>query len=78
MKKLRVASLLSQWLLSRLARRFDTPGAFEGSIEGSSFWMDASYHKWCRCDQRKLGRRQPLVNPTARPNTGGRAVRAPR
>jgi hypothetical protein len=59
MRRVRLASLLPQRALGALARRFDTPGAFECAVEGSSFWMDASYWKWCRRDKRRHRRHVP-------------------
>lgn len=66
--KLRATWFLFRSLISRLpdkflcamARRFDTPGHFECSVdEGSSWWMDASYAKWCRMDMRREKRANP-------------------
>ena len=53
MRRLKLASLLPDRVLCALARRYDTPGAFTGDVEGSSFWLDASYEKWCRMDTRR-------------------------
>lgn len=56
-KSVILASFLPNKIINLFARKFDTPGVFEGDIEeGSCFWMDASYAKWARNDQRKYGR----------------------
>lgn len=53
MKSVRLASLLPEFILKRLARRFDDEGAFELPELGSAFWMEASYWRWVRQDKRK-------------------------
>lgn len=56
----KVASRLPFFVLHRMAKRFDTPGHFTCDVEeGSSWWMDASYAKWCRKDIRKEKRANP-------------------
>lgn len=61
MKKLWVAAvILPQPILRRLARRFDTPGAFELPELGSAFWMDASYLRWTLFDRIKTARKRFL------------------
>lgn len=52
MRRVQLASLLPNWLLGKAARRWDTLGAFEGSVEGSAFWLNAMYWKWVRRDKR--------------------------
>lgn len=56
-KLITLASFLPFVALHRLAKRFDTPGAFELPELGSAFWMDVSYAKWCRRDRRRERRR---------------------
>lgn len=54
MKLIALASLLPNWLIKKLECRFDTPGKFTCDVEeGSSFWGDAGYWKYVRCDKRK-------------------------
>jgi len=53
MKRMRLAALLPTAILNALSRRFDTPGAFTGEADGSSFWMDASYLRWTWGDRIK-------------------------
>lgn len=61
-KWLPLASLLPNWLLSRLERRYDDEAAFVNGPEyGSSFWGDATYWKYVRTDKRKHG--QQPSNP---------------
>jgi hypothetical protein len=50
-----LASLLPEWLLSFLIRNWKLD--YDPS-DGWTFWLDASYYKYCRKDERKR-RRNP-------------------
>jgi hypothetical protein len=45
---IKILSLLPQKVLIFLAKRFDTPGAFELPELGHAYFMDASYYKYVR------------------------------
>ena len=45
-----VASLLPNWTLNRLIRHWKLD--YDPS-DGWTFWLDASYVKWCRWDKRR-------------------------
>jgi hypothetical protein len=46
------ASLLPEWALSWLIRHWKLD---YDPADGWTFWLDASYHKWCRKDKRRNG-----------------------
>ena len=56
MNKHKFVPLLSYVMPERLLRFLDrhVPVGFDPA-DGWSFWLDISYHRWCRQDQKRSG-----------------------